>query len=112
MTDLTTRTRTTPAGPVVEIHGDLDHHTAGHLRAALREVPLAPGQLLVLDLRGLTFCDSSGISVLIAAHRQAGAAQARMALEHVPEAVTRTLGIVGLDQLFDIRPALPPAGEV
>ncbi|MFB8118188.1 STAS domain-containing protein [Streptomyces sp. NPDC055962] len=31
---------------------------------------LCPGQQLVLDLTGITFCDSSGISVLIAATRR------------------------------------------
>ncbi|MFE2057988.1 STAS domain-containing protein [Streptomyces sp. NPDC059446] len=36
-----------------------------------RRLPrLCPGQQLVLDLTGITFCDSSGISVLIAATRR------------------------------------------
>ncbi|WP_336319882.1 STAS domain-containing protein [Streptomyces lavendofoliae] len=103
MTDLITTTRTTPTGPIAEVAGDLDYHSAVRLREAIRVIELRPGETLVLDLRGLTFCDSSGISVLIAAHRQAEIAQARMILRSVPRNITRVLQTVGLDQLFDIR---------
>ncbi|GAA2435882.1 STAS domain-containing protein [Streptomyces lavendulocolor] len=104
MPHLTTSTGTTPTGPVVTVAGDLDHQSAARLRDALRDVPLRPGETLLLDLHGLTFCDSSGISVFIAAHRQAETAQARMALQQVPDTVARVLTVVGLDQVFEIRP--------
>jgi anti-anti-sigma factor len=101
---LTTSTGTTPTGPVVTVAGDLDHQSAARLRDTLRDIPLRPGETLLLDLHGLTFCDSSGISVFIAAHRQAETAQARMVLQRVPGTVARVLTVVGLDQVFEIRP--------
>ncbi|MEU1040580.1 STAS domain-containing protein [Streptomyces sp. NPDC005551] len=109
MTELTAITRNTPAGPVITVNGDLDHYSAGTLRETIRDVTLQPGQLLVLDLQRLAFCDSSGISVFVAAHRQVLAAQARMALVAVPAMIIRTLGIVGLDQVLDIHPDLDHA---
>lgn len=97
---LTLHTRTTAAGPVLELAGDLDHHSAGEVREALAGVLLRAGQQLVLDLGGLTFCDSSGITVLIAARNHALAADAAVVLAAVPDRVARIIRIVGLEQVF------------
>ncbi|MFB8029333.1 MULTISPECIES: STAS domain-containing protein [unclassified Streptomyces] len=97
---LTLHTRTTTAGPVIEFAGELDHHTAPEVRDALLGLNLRPGQQLVLDLTEITFCDSSGISVLIAARNHALACDASIALAGVPERVARIFRIVGLDHVF------------
>ncbi|MET9669678.1 STAS domain-containing protein [Streptomyces sp. NPDC006475] len=57
---LTLLTRTTTAGAVIELTGDLDHHTAPEVRTALAALDLRPGQQLALDLAGITFCNSTG----------------------------------------------------
>ncbi|WP_328498590.1 STAS domain-containing protein [Streptomyces sp. NBC_00414] len=106
---LTLRTRTAPAGAVIELAGDLDHHSAPEVRAALPGLHLHPGQQLVLDLGGLTFCDSSGITVLIAARNHALAAGAGIALAAVPELVSRIFRMVGLDQVFAVHPTVKAA---
>lgn len=103
---LTLHTRATPSGAVVELVGDLDHHTAPEVRAALPGLDLRQGQQLTLDLDGLGFCDSSGITVLIAARNHALAAEARIALAAVPDRVSRIFRMVGLEQVF---PAYPTA---
>ncbi|MFD5110535.1 STAS domain-containing protein [Streptomyces cinereoruber] len=100
---LTLHTRTTPAGPVLELTGELDHHTAPEVRAALPGLTPSTGQQLVLDLGGLTFCDSTGITVLIAARNHALAANATVVLAAVPGHLERILRIVGLDQVFAIH---------
>lgn len=97
---LTVHTRTTPAGPVIELAGDLDHHTAPEVRALLPGLTLRPGQQIVIDLAQLTFCDSSGITVLIAARNHALAADAAIVLAAVPDRVSRIFRIVGLEQVF------------
>ncbi|MBB5938950.1 STAS domain-containing protein [Streptomyces zagrosensis] len=97
---LSLHTRTTPAGPVIELVGELDHHTAPEIRAALPALSLNPGQQLVLDLGTLTFCDSTGITVLIAARNHALAAEASIVLAAVPDRVSRIFRIVGLEQVF------------
>ncbi|MET9771355.1 STAS domain-containing protein [Streptomyces sp. NPDC006415] len=97
---LTLNTRTTPAGPVIELTGELDHHTAPEVRDALPALSLRPGQQLVLDLGALTFCDSTGITVLIAARNHTLAAEASIVLVAVPDRVSRIFRIVGLEQVF------------
>ncbi|MFD8061972.1 STAS domain-containing protein [Streptomyces cyaneofuscatus] len=97
---VTLRTRTIAAGTVMELAGELDHHTAPQVRDALLGLALCPGQQLVIDLEGVTFCDSSGITVLIAARNHALAADAAIALAALPERLTRIIRMVGLDQVF------------
>jgi anti-anti-sigma factor len=90
---------------VLKMAGELDHHGAPALRDALQRIALRPGQQLVLDLSSLKFCDSSGISVFIAARNQALAAQAGIALAGVPAPIARLLRVVGLDGAFPVHPA-------
>ncbi|MBL3671001.1 STAS domain-containing protein [Streptomyces sp. M2CJ-2] len=80
------------------------YDNATELLGLISAITLRPGQRLVLDLGGMEFCDSSGLSALIAAHNHAHAAQADFALASVPAHTLRTLRIVGLDQLFPICP--------
>lgn len=104
MSQLEIITREAAAGPVLELLGDLDYDTAGRLRARLTTLALRQGGCLVLDLAGVTFCDSSGITALIVARNHALAAQADVALASVPDHMMRVLRIVGLDQIFPIDP--------
>ncbi|MEU2564889.1 STAS domain-containing protein [Streptomyces longispororuber] len=104
MNPLQITARDAATGPVLEITGALDHHTAPHLRAHVTATPLDAGRRLVLDLEGVTFCDSSGISALIAARHHAHTARADIALAAVPANMLRILRIVGLDQIFPLHP--------
>lgn len=104
MTPLNIATREAATGPVLEITGELDYDSAGLLREVVTGLVLRPGQRLVVDLAGMTFCDSSGITALIAARNHAMAAQASIALAAVPANTRRVLGVVGLDQVFQIHP--------
>ncbi|MCZ9355355.1 STAS domain-containing protein [Streptomyces mutabilis] len=97
-------TRDAATGPVLGIVGDLDYTTVGELRERLTTLTLRPGQRLVLDLAGLTFCDSSGITALIAARNHADALHADIALAAVPAHTLRVLRMVGLDQIFPLHP--------
>ncbi|ROP55959.1 STAS domain-containing protein [Streptomyces sp. PanSC9] len=104
MSPLKITTRDATTGPVWEIIGELDYTTAPELLAQLPTLALQPGQRLVLDLTGMDFCDSSGISALIAARNHAHAEQADIALAAVPAHTLRVLRIVGLDQIFPLYP--------
>ncbi|MCX5084132.1 STAS domain-containing protein [Streptomyces sp. NPDC056121] len=109
MSQLRIRTRTTPSGPVIELAGELDHDSAPEIRDLLPGLPIKHGQQLVVDLGGLTLCDSSGISVLIAARNVALDAHSTIVLTAVPDMVSRTLSMVGLDQVFPTRPTAQAA---
>lgn len=62
-----------------------------------------------MDLGGLTFCDSTGITILIAARNVALAAHSTIALAAVPNMISRTFSTVGLDQVFPIHPTAQAA---
>jgi anti-anti-sigma factor len=109
VTQLTVHTRTTPAGPVIELSGELDNDSAPAVRTLLPRLTLQAGQQLVIDLTGITFCDSSGMTVLIAARNHALAAGADITLAAVPDRVSRMLHIIGLDQVFPTHPTAQAA---
>ncbi|MFD7683503.1 STAS domain-containing protein [Streptomyces sp. NPDC059271] len=101
---LTITTHDATTGPVLEITGELDYITAPKLRTVMDGLTMTVGQLLVLDLASLDFCDSSGISALLSARSWAIQHGGRIALAAVPADTARILGIVGLDQVFAIHP--------
>src|SRR4051812_13969921 len=53
---------------VLTLAGEIDHHTGDQLSKAL-DVSDAARPRIVVDLRQVTFMDSSGINILIAAHQ-------------------------------------------
>ncbi|MCF3960121.1 STAS domain-containing protein [Streptomyces fuscigenes] len=103
MSPLTITTRDAAPGPVLEITGDLDYMTAPELRTAVAGLSLTAGHLLVLDLAALEFCDSSGISALLAARNVVMEHDCGLALAAVPANTARILSIVGLDQVFTLH---------
>ncbi|WP_307797824.1 STAS domain-containing protein [Streptomyces laculatispora] len=109
MTQLNVHTRALPCGPVMTMAGELDHHSAPEVRDLLPGLSLVTGQRLLVDLGGLTFCDSSGITVLLAARNHALAARATIALIAVPDRVRRIFSIVGLEQVFPTYPTVQEA---
>lgn len=65
--------------------------------------------MLIVDLTGTTFCDTSGARELIAARKHAHAAGAEARLVVKAHAVLRVFEIIGLGDLFDIFPDLAAA---
>ncbi|MFD3517634.1 STAS domain-containing protein [Streptomyces sp. NPDC058657] len=104
MSPLSITTREAATGLVLEVSGDLDHETVPDFRRALDGLTLRPGQLLVLDLGGMEFCDSSGINVMLVARNLATEQGARIALASVPANTARILRLVGLDRVFPLHP--------
>jgi anti-anti-sigma factor len=109
--ELTIHTRTSPAGPVLELGGELDNESASRVRDIIPELGVRPGQQLLVDLGGLTFCDSGGITLLITARNHALAARADIVLAAVPERIARVFRIVGLDQVFSTYPSVQEAAR-
>ncbi|MDO0924334.1 STAS domain-containing protein [Streptomyces sp. TG1A-8] len=92
---------------VVTLAGEIDHHTGDALRRAL-DVPDGPPRV-VADLHRVTFMDSSGINILLAAHRTLTEAGGWLRLAAPTPSVLRTLQIVGIDSVIDCRDTLHQA---
>lgn len=91
----------TPA--LVRPAGDVDLATAPELRSVLL-TRVGPGDT-VLDLAGVPFLDSTGISVLVAAHRAAGEAGHRLVLRGVEGIARRALEALGLHKVLNVEPS-------
>jgi anti-sigma B factor antagonist len=89
---------------IVEPRGELDVATAQTLHAILEEIK-TPGRL-VLDLRGLSFIDSSGLHLLVALHQRAQRDGFQLALIAPTPPVDRAIHVSGLGKTL---PFVPPS---
>jgi len=79
---------------IVEPRGELDVATVETLGAALED--LNGAGRLVLDLRGLSFIDSSGLHLLVALHQRAQRDGFQLALVAPAPPVDRAIQVCGL----------------
>ena len=88
---------------VVRPCGELDLATAPDLEDLVIG-RLADGTPVVLDLRGLSFMDSSGVRVLVAAHARAsdGGGDLTIVRPARGSAVDRILEVSGIDQALQL----------
>lgn len=97
--------RTAEVGRVVAaVVGVLDRVSAD--RIADRAVGLLkPGEgVLVLDLSGVTFCDSSGLSAMLLVWRRAREIGARLAFVEMPSQLSRRFQVTGLQEVLGCYP--------
>lgn len=80
----------------------MDYATEPVLRPQFKELLSRGSRSIVLDLSGVSFCDSAGLNVLIGAWRQADAGRAVLVLACVPESLRRILQMTGVDQLLRV----------
>lgn len=88
---------------VVSASGELDFATAPDLRVALAAPVLPDGDTgVALNLSGLTFCDSTGIGVLVGANTKLKKQGRRLVLLGAPEFLARKLKTAGVDQVIPL----------
>jgi anti-sigma B factor antagonist len=87
---------------VVRVSGDLDCYSAPQLRAALSTLVADGHRLVVVDVGGTNFIDSTGLGVLVGGVRRLREGGGNMVLRS-PSALTRKLfEITGVAKLFEI----------
>jgi anti-anti-sigma factor len=89
-----------PSESVVSLAGEIDLSTASRLSSAVGDVLSEAPPRVVLDMTGVTFCDSQGLGTLVVLSRKATMAQSCLILTNVGDFLLRVLDITGL------RPAL------
>jgi anti-sigma B factor antagonist len=87
---------------VVELRGELDIANSDDLRERLRAIRRSHGERLILDLSGLEFMDSHGLSVIINCYKAAVAAGGDLSLAAPRPVVRRTLEITGLHRRITV----------
>ncbi|MDX3694679.1 STAS domain-containing protein [Streptomyces europaeiscabiei] len=95
---------------VVTVQGEIDHDVKDILsEALLPEEGAVPPPRIVVDLSGVTFMDSSGINVLVAAQRRVGGVQGWLRIAAAQESVLRILQLVGVDTFIPCHPTTEQA---
>jgi anti-anti-sigma factor len=89
----------------LEVHGELDVLTVRPVRQRVAEFVGAGFGEIVIDLRGLSFIDSTGMRLLLTLHLQARRDGWGFALIRGPETVQRVFDIAGTATVLPfIRP--------
>jgi len=86
----------------IALRGELDLEHAYTFDEELRRVEALDVSCICLDLRELTFLDSSGLARLVAARRRARKAGRRLVLVRGPAAVQRVFQLTAVDEAFEI----------
>ncbi|MEV6841739.1 STAS domain-containing protein [Streptomyces sp. NPDC051133] len=95
----------------VGVFGELDVFTGPELRTVVAECLDHRPARLVLDVSGVSFCDSSGLSALLGAQKSAVGAGAMFTLEGTGAALRQVLRITGLDTRLGLPPQTGPASS-
>ncbi|HEY0345030.1 MAG TPA: STAS domain-containing protein [Solirubrobacteraceae bacterium] len=95
--------RTTRLAP----SGELDIASAPEFEQAIAEATAEPGAELVLDLRELTFMDSTGLRALAQTNARADEAGFALSIVRGPRQIERVLEISGLAELLPLVDAPP-----
>ena len=94
---------------VVTLPAEIDIVNAGQVHEELVAAIGRAAAGVIADMSETTFCDSSGVSALVRAFRQALAGRSELRLVVSHPAVCRILTMEGVDQLMDIHPDLAAA---
>jgi anti-sigma B factor antagonist len=88
---------------VLTLFGELDVVSAPELKHTLDEALGQPHARVMLDLNGLRFVDSAGVSVLIRAKQRAKANGRTLVLRRPTEQLERVFALVGLADWLEIE---------
>ncbi|MEV8093124.1 STAS domain-containing protein [Kitasatospora sp. NPDC085879] len=95
---------------VLRLVGELDHDSARPFREALdRTLADTPG-LVVVECSGLSFCDSTGLNLLLRARLSALARGGEVVLAAPTAMVQRMLQITGAREIFRVFDSAAEAG--
>jgi anti-sigma B factor antagonist len=88
---------------VLALAGEIDLYTAPKLQGELTSA-LAGGKTanIVVDMSAVEFCDSTGMNVLLAAHRLATERGGDLTLAAPRPSVRKILEVTGLESVFTI----------
>jgi anti-sigma B factor antagonist len=89
----------------VVVSGDLDLHTVPALREALLTGTRHEPAVLHVDLTGVPFCDSTGMSVLATAAKRMGVLGGRLVISGAQPLPYRVFALTGLSKVAEIHTA-------
>jgi anti-anti-sigma factor len=98
---LTVRVRRSERYALVSLNGDLDLRSAGILEDKLATLEKDGPDVVVLDLRGLRFLDSTGIALTVRADARARVSGRRLVVVPGPPAVRKPFELAKLESILE-----------
>lgn len=95
--------------PALYLRGDIDLNTAPRLLDEANRLIDSGCTALVLDLSGVGFCDSSGLSALVRMRNRVQPLGGRISLAGPTPIVQRVLEVSGLTEIFSTFPTVAAA---
>jgi anti-sigma B factor antagonist len=99
--------RTEAGAPRLAVAGEIDLATAPEFEAAAVELLDSRPQALILDFGGVTFCDSSGIGVLVRLYNRATVIGCRLTLRSPTPNVRGVLDMTSLTRILRVENGEP-----
>jgi anti-sigma B factor antagonist len=87
---------------VLSVAGEIDRDSRDFLEKAAEEAMRRGRRRLILDAAGVTFCDSSGLSLLVDLHRRTTSEGGWLRLAGPPPLLRSMLRLTHLDQLLPL----------
>lgn len=97
---------------LVEVTGEVDVYSSPVLREHLADLIADGAHDLVVDLRPVTFMDSTGLGVLVSGLKMASARDGSFELVLTAPKILKIFTITGLNRLFRIHPDAPSAQQL
>lgn len=94
---------------IVTVRGDLDIDSATVLTTTLDQVLERPGPRVVVDLSGISSCDSTGLSAFVVGYNRAAAAGGWLRLAAPADWMAGLLETVGLTSRVGVYPGVADA---
>ena len=87
----------------IALGGEIDHHGAKNaLHSIGDKIDQFMPMLCILDFKGVTFMDSSGIAVVIHTYRRMKEMGGKLKLKNVPQQPWRVLSASGVDRIVEM----------
>jgi anti-sigma B factor antagonist len=97
-----------PDAYMLPLSGRIDANRAPGLDGELEELYEAGQRHILIDMADVTYISSSGLRVLLLAHRRQQQAGGGLMLKSVPPRIMAVLKIAGFDRLFVFCPQSAP----
>src|SRR5699024_3606115 len=88
---------------IVRVSCEVDVYTAPDLKDQLFPHTEVHGNDIQVDLKDITYMDSTGLGVFISAYKSAKEHESSMELIHAKDRVSRLFKVTGLDEIINVR---------
>lgn len=88
----------------IALSGEIDHHGARSILCSIADkIDQFMPMVCILDFKGVTFMDSSGIAIVIHTYRRMTERQGILKLKRVPMQARKVLDAAGMERLVTIE---------